>query len=165
MKKVWNKLSELSQYYLISLINLVVTSGILTLLSLDFINIVFFMTAFVWHFALLTPGLRETVLLKSHRLSFLSVVIRSNHYLQLFINIKKFPYSSSLVRAISPCVFTFLLFVFGGTGNILFTLLGSFCFEFVYILTKPYIKSSSPLVNTVSRETPPAIPSEGKIHE
>lgn len=166
MKKLWNKLSLLSQYYLISLINLLVCWGILSLLAIDFINIVFFLTAFVWHFTLLTPGLRETVLLKNHKYSFLSVVVRVNYYLQLFINIKKFSYSSSVVRALSPAIFTFFLFVFGGGGNILFTLLGSFIFEIVYLMTKKWLKLTvNPLGDKDAAEIPPAIPNEEKFRE
>lgn len=156
--KIWNKLSIYAKYYLISLVNLGVCWGILTLLQIEFINVIFFLTAFVWHFALLTPDLKEKVMTNHHRLSFLAVVVRVNYYLQIFINTKKIPYVSSFVRALSPVMFTFLLFILGGTGNILFTLLGSFCFEVVYLIAKKKKE-------VINLDTPPAIPTPEKTLE
>jgi hypothetical protein len=160
--KVWNKLSILAKYYLISFINLGLCSAILLVINVEFINLIFFLTAFVWHFALQTPGLKEKVMTNHHRLSFLAVVVRVNHYLQVFINLKNIPYATSFIRAISPAMFIFLLFILGGSGNILFTLLGSFCFEVVYVIVK---KKSSPLVHISDLDIPPAIPTVEKSHE
>ena len=114
--------------------------------------------AFVWHFALLTPDLKDKVMTKHHRLSFLAVVVRINYYLQLFINLRRIPYASSFIRALSPLTFSFLLLVLGGTGNLLFTLLGSFCFEAVYKLVS---KKSNLSMRTNDLEIPPAIPTDG----
>lgn len=160
MKTLWNRLTLLSQYYIISMVGLIVGWSLLSLIELDFINTVFFMTAYVWHFALVTPGLREKVLIHNHKFSFLSVAVRINYYLQLFINIKKIPFSTSLVRALSPCIFTFLLFIFGGSGNLLFTLLGSFCFECIYLSTRRFTKGFIPLGDIAFQEIPPVIPNE-----
>lgn len=165
MKILWNKLSLLSQYYLISMIGLVVCWSLLGVVEIEFINTVFFMTAYVWHFALVTPGLREKVLLHNHKFSFLAVVVRINHYLQLFINIKRLAYSASFVRALSPGIFTFLLFVFGGSGNLFFTLLGSLCFEVIYLSSRKFTKVFIPSAGTVSPEIQPVIPSEEKSLE
>lgn len=162
------KLSIHSKYYLVSFLNLGICWGILALLEINFLNVIFFLTAFVWHFALVTPGLKEKVMTHHHKLSFLAVVVRMNHYLQLFINLKKIPYASSFIRAISPVVFTFLLFILGGGGNLLFTLLGSFCFELVYLLVKnktTWFEETSPLERTSDSEIPPVIPSAEKTHE
>lgn len=169
--KVWNKLSIHSQYYLLSFLNLAIFWGILTIFQIEFINIIFFLTAYVWHFSLQTPGLKEKVMTNHHKLSFLAVVVRVNHYLQLFINVKRLPYASSFIRAISPASFTFLLFILGGAGNIAFTLLGSFCFEVMYIVLKKKTAifsskiSSSLLANKDDLNTPPAIPNAEKTHE
>lgn len=162
------KLSLHAKYYLMSFLNLGVCWGILALLNIDFLNVIFFLTAFVWHFALVTPGLKEKVMTHHHKLSFLAVVVRLNHYLQLFINLKKVPYSSSFIRALSPVTFTFLLFILGGGGNLLFTLLGSFCFEVIYLIIKKktsWFEESTLLVHTNDSEIPPAIPSAEKNHE
>lgn len=159
---VWNKLSELSRYYLVSLINLVVCTGILFLLQVAFINVIFFITAFVWHFALLTPHLKDKVMTNNHKFSFISVVVRINYYLQLFINLKRLPFGSSFVRALSPLAFSFLLLVLGGAGNLLFTLLGSFCFEVIYLLTYKKFNHS---ISSSDLDSPPAIPTEEKLHE
>ena len=163
-----SKLSLHARYYLISFANLGICWGVLALLNIDFLNVIFFLTAFVWHFALVTPGLKEKVMTHHHKLSFLAVVVRLNHYLQLFINVKKVPFSSSFVRALSPAAFTFLLFIVGGGGNLLFTLLGSFCFEVIYLLVKTkttLFSEASPLVHIGDQEIAPAIPSAEKSHE
>ena len=125
------------------------------------------MTAYIWHFSLVTPGLKEKVMTSHHRLSFLAIVVRVNHYLQIFINLKKLPYASSFIRALSPGLFTFMLFILGGTGNILFTILGSFLFEALYIFMKKKtaIFQSSLLEHRENPGTAPMIPSAEKSHE
>lgn len=160
------KLSERARYYIIFMVALVLYWGALTLLQFEFINIIFFLTAYIWHFALMTPGLKEQVLTKNQRYSFLSVVVRLNHYLQIFINLKRVPFASSFIRAISPALFACLLLLVGGRGNILFTFLGSFCFEVIYIvLVKRKKELFSPSEHTDGLDTPPVIPSEEKTHE
>ncbi|AUN99817.1 hypothetical protein DOM21_01685 [Bacteriovorax stolpii] len=155
--KLWEKLSAKARYYIISFTNLAICWGILYLLNLDFLNIIFFLTAFTWHFALLTPGLKEQILTSNNRFSFLAVVVRSNHYLQMFINLKRVPYASSFIRAISPVIFTLLLFMVGGKGNLLFTLLGSLCFEVVYLFSKKKRDELPPIPSehTDAQETAP----------
>ncbi|MBC7430011.1 MAG: hypothetical protein H7336_15460 [Bacteriovorax sp.] len=164
------KLTTTSKYYTISFLFAGIFWSLLQLCQIEFPNIIFFLTAYVWHFALVTPGLKENVMTKHHKLSFLAVVVRMNHYLQIFINLKRIPYGSSIIRAISPAIFTFILFVVGGTGNILFTLLGSFCFELVYQIVKKKTKlydsqSLNPLEHISDLNTPLVILNEEKIHE
>ena len=165
--KVWNKLSIHAKYYIVSFFIVGICWMILSLLQVEFVNITFFLTAFIWHFALLTPGLKEKVMTNHHKLSFLAIVVRMNHYLQIFINVKRFPHSPSFIRGLSPAIFTFLLFVLGGNGNILFTILGSVCFEASYlmIIKKTGDFSSNPLVRRDDQDTPPVIPSAGKTLE
>ncbi|MEQ1623027.1 MAG: hypothetical protein ABL919_16655, partial [Methylococcales bacterium] len=67
-----NQLSDLSKYYFLSLITLLLAWGLLSFIDLEFLNLIFFLMAFVWHFALLAPGLKQKVLTSHHRLSFLS---------------------------------------------------------------------------------------------
>ena len=122
----------------------------------------FFLMSYVWHFALLTPGLKEKMLTKKQRFSFINVVVRINYYLQLFIKIKKVPFGPSIVRALSPALFTLILMVVGGSGNIIFTLLGSVCFEVTHLFITRYSKST--LVRQDDAETPPAIPNEENTH-
>ena len=152
---------------MISFANLAFCFAIVSLIDSNFVDQIFFLTAFVWHFALQTPGLREKVMTNHHKLSFLAVIVRLNHYLQIFINIKRLPYASSFIRAISPVLFTFLLFILGGHGNILFTLIGSFCFEvvYVYVKNKTDFFGVSPLAHTSAQDTPPVIPNVEKTHE
>ena len=125
------------------------------------------MTAFIWHFALMTPGLKEKVMTSHHKLSFLAVVVRINHYLQIFINFKKLPYTSSFIRALSPGLFTFMLFILGGTGNILFTFFGSLVFELIYIYMKKntLIFQTSLSVHRENQDIAPMIPNVEKSHE
>ena len=164
--KIWNKLSINSRYYLICFANLGVWWLILALIKVEFVNLIFFLTAFVWHFALLTPGLKEKVMTNHHKFSFLAVVIRLNHYLQIFINVKRLPYAPSFIRALSPILFTFLLFILGGSGNIIFTILGSLAFEVAYLILKKHSSIfSSPLERRDDLDTPPAIPSAEKSRE
>lgn len=134
MKNVWIKLSDLSRYYLINFCSFLICWSMLYLVKVEFLNCLFFTTSFVWHFTLLTPGIREKIMNKKQRFSFINVIVRSNYYLQLFIKIKNFKYSPSFVRALSPLAFTSILVVAGGSGNLLFTLLGSVVFEVIYLL-------------------------------
>lgn len=165
--KIWNKLSILARYYIISFVTLAICFGVISLIGSNFADQVFFLTAFVWHFSLQTPGLKEKVMTNHHKLSFLAIVVRANHYMQLFIKADRLPYASSFIRAISPALFTFLLFILGGQGNIFYTLLGSFCFEVIYVWVKKKTDwfGVSPLLRKDDLDTPPAIPSEEKTHE
>lgn len=164
------KITVTSKFYGISFVTAAVFWGLLTLCQIEFVNIIFFMTAYIWHFALLTPGLKEQVMTKHHKLSFLAIIVRGNHYLQIFINLKRMPFSSSIIRAISPALFTFLLHLVGGTGSILFTLLGSLCFEVIYLIIKNKTKlyespEFNPLMHINDLNTPPAIPNVEKTRE
>ena len=160
------KVSALSRYYFFSFIGLVLIWLLLALLNVNFLDIVFFVTAFVWHFSLLAPGLKEKVLATNQKYSFITVMVRVNHYLQLFINLKKIPHSSAFIRAISPFLFCLFLLVFGGSGNLLFTLLGSACFEVLYLVIRRFLgETFSPLLHTDGPEIPPTIPHEEKTLE
>ncbi len=119
--------------------------------------------SYIWHLALTIPGMKERVLISYHRLSFLSVIIRLNHYLQMFIKLKNIPYQSSLIRMISPLVFTLLISFIVGQGSILFTLLGSIVFEVIYILVTK--NTFTPLSGSSVQDTPPKIPNEEISHE
>lgn len=160
--------SLITKFYFFYLILLIMSWGILSLLGFEFFNIIFFITAFVWHFTLTLPGLRDKVLTRYHRLSFLSVVVRLNHYLQIFINLKSNKYASSIIRSISPLLFNLLIYLIGGYESIFFTLLGSFVFEFSFLfLYKKIIDREilTPLVDTKTEEIPPMIPTEESSHE
>lgn len=165
MKKFWEKLSALTHYYIKSMLSFFLFWGLLTFFKIDFMNNIFFVMAFIWHFALMTPGLKEKVMISKQRYSFLSVAVRINYYLQLFIKITKYPFGPSIVRAISPFVFTALLLVAGGNGNIFFTVLGSVCFEFSYYFLNKKISKPSILMPLDDQEIPPAIPNAENFHE
>lgn len=151
----------LARYYVTSMFSFFIFWTILYLVNTEFINVLFFMTAFVWHFALITPGLKEKMLTKKQRFSFINVVVRINYYLQLFIRFDKFSFGPSIVRALSPLIFTLILMVLGGSGNILFTLLGSIAFEAAHYLLSRKSISTPP----DDAEIPPAIPSAESYHE
>jgi hypothetical protein len=169
VKNIWGSLSILARYYLISMLSFFICWSIFSVFNLEWINALFFMTSYVWHFTLLTPGLKEKMLTKKQRFSFINVVVRTNYYLQLFIKIKKVPFGPSIVRAISPLLFTAILLVLGGSGNILFTILGSVCFEAThYFLSKKSFPKSFPKPTSErpdDSEIPPAIPSAESFHE
>jgi hypothetical protein len=159
------KLSENSRYYFFSLLTAAIFGLIFIALDIEFINSTFFITAFIWHFTLMAPGVREKIFTSKTRFSFLSITIRVNHYLQLFLPTHKIPCGVALVRAISPLLFTCMLFVVGGSGNLLFTLLGSFIFECVYILINNKNNKAIIEEHINDPEIPPAIPSEESGHE
>lgn len=162
MKRLWEKTSDLTRFYFFSFLGFIIAWGALSLLSKDFVNQVFFMTAYVWHFALLAPGLKEKVMARKQKYSFLAIITRANHYLQLFITLKNIPFASAIVRSLSPLAFTLMLLIFGGGGNLLFCLLGSACFEVVYYLLKRFLNRPIFLGHTGAPEIPPEIPSEKK---
>ena len=119
--------------------------------------------SYIWHLALTLPGLKERVLVSYHRLSFLSVIIRLNHYLQMFIKLKNIPYQSSLIRMISPLIFTLIISILIGQGSVFFTLLGSIAFEVIYVFVTK--NSLTPLSGLNVQDTPPKIQSEEISHE
>jgi hypothetical protein len=135
--------------------------GLLSLVGLSFIDLLFFSMAFIWHFALLTPGMKEKMLMNKQRFSFLNVIVRINYYLQLFIKIDRYSFGPAIVRAISPLVFMFFLIVVGGNGNLLFTILGSAAFEISYYCFLQ--KAISGLRD--DRESEKEIPNAESFHE
>jgi hypothetical protein len=161
VKRLWDKLSVLSQYYIVSVLSFFLWWSVLSLFKIEFTNGLFFTTSFVWHFTLLTPGLKEKMLTKKQRFSFINVVVRTNYYLQLFINVKKWKFGPSLVRALSPLCFTLLLILVGGNGNVLFTIMGSIAFESAHYL----IAQKITLEHSNDPEIPPAIPNAESSHE
>lgn len=164
MKFSLGKVTDLTKYYAISFSGAVLFWFALMVMNAEFVDLIFFMTAYVWHFALLAPGLKEKNLSSKQKFSFLSIIIRMNHYLQLFINFKTIPYASAFIRALSPLLFTLLLLISGGGGNLIFTVLGSTIFEIIYITTKRFYKTN-PSLQINDREILPETPSAGNFHE
>lgn len=106
------------------------------LVSFPFTNTVFFLLAYAWHFTLETPGAKETWVKSKKRYSFIAMVFRFNHYLQIYTvqfenKLPSFlrPFKGGLIRALSPLFFTLILLFFGGHGNLIFVLFGSIIFE------------------------------------
>lgn len=157
MKKLLSLLSPLAKYYLQFILSFLVIFGLWNLVGISYVNQLFFMVTYIWHFTLLTPGLKEKMLTRKQRFSFLNVIVRVNYYLQLFIKTDKVPFGlgPALVRAISPLLFIFFLKVVGGNGDVLFALLGSFLFEAIYFFLNRKPISAPPS----DPETPPVIPS------
>ena len=154
----WRKLSDVNKYYLITFSSLGLMWAIFYLMNFEFMYIVFFIMSYVWHLALTVPGLKDRVLVSYHRLSFLSVIIRLNHYLQMFIKLKNIPYQTSIIRMLSPLIFTLVISVIVGQGSLLFTVLGSIFFEVIYIFVT---KNTFNLLSGPSvQDTPPKIPNE-----
>ncbi len=158
------KITDLTKYYAISFSGAILFWFAMILVNAEFVDLIFFMTAYVWHFALLAPGLKEKILSSKQKYSFLSIIIRLNHYLQLFINLKKLPYTSSFIRALSPLLFTLLLLMSGGGGNLLFTILGSAIFEIIAATTRRFYKSN-PSSQIIDQEILPEIPTAENSHE
>lgn len=126
------KFSVNTKYYFFSIIFGLLFWFILTLMNVEFINSIFFTMAYIWHFAFLAPEMKDYALKSKNKFSLLTVVFKLNYYLQMFIRYEAFPFTASFVRAVSPLLFTFVLYLFGGSGNLLFTFLGSIAFEVIY---------------------------------
>ena len=126
------KFSVNTKYYFFSIVFGLIFWLVLSLLNVEFINAIFFTMAYIWHFAFLAPEMKDYALKSKNKFSLLTVVFKLNFYLQMFIRYEAFPYTSSFVRAVSPLLFTFVLYLFGGSGNLLFAFLGSIVFELVY---------------------------------
>lgn len=149
------KSSAIFRYYAFFFVELLLLWGILSLLSVEFYNIVFFMLAYIWHLTLLTPKLRDQVLTTHNRFSFLSVVIKLNYYLMIFINKKNNPIISSIIRALSPFMFITLINSLGGYGNLYWVVFGSVIIELSYIIYKRFIeiKDNSAIADIINPET------------
>lgn len=124
------------QYYSIHFSVLILTLILFQFFNLLFENQIFFVMAYVWHFTLLTPGAKEMMLKSKRKYSFISIIFKMNHYLQIaFVSIQhKFPnkivmIKASLLRALSPFLFCTILLFFGGRGDLVFVILGSLFFE------------------------------------
>lgn len=155
------KFNDSLKYYLITIPIGVLSCLIFYLIGIEFVNIVFFMMAYIWHFSLLAPKVKEYALFGKNKYSLLSLVFKSNYYLQMFIRFEKFKYTSSVVRFLSPLIFTLFLFIVGGSGNLFFTILGSLVFEVIYLTI---IRKGTTGVLS-DPEIPPAIPTEENSHE
>ncbi len=156
MKLFWNKLSPLAQYYVKYISSFFVFFGLLNLLNVIYNNQLFFMVGYIWHFTLMTPGVKEKMLIKKQRFSFLNIIVRVNYYLQLFIKSNRIPFGlgPAMVRSIAPLLFIFFLLVVGGSGNFLFAVFGCAAFEAVHFFFDRKTTSMPP----GDPETPPAIP-------
>lgn len=156
MKKFLDYLSPLARYYVKYILSFLIFFGILNLLGIYYNDQMFFIVTYIWHFTLMTPGLKEKMLTKKQRFSFLNVIVRINYYLQLFIKTDKVPFGigPSLVRSISPLLFIFILKVVGGNGNMIFAFLGCAAFESIYWFTEKKATSTPP----GDPEIPPEIP-------
>lgn len=137
-------------YYSIHFSVLILMLILFQLLNLLFENQIFFIMAYVWHFTLLTPGARELMLKSNRKYSFISIIFKLNHYLQIaFVSIQhKFPQSivaikASLLRAVSPFLFCGILIFFGGRGDLVFVVLGSFLFELIN-----WVSNKIPILNS-----------------
>lgn len=126
------KFTTNTKYYFLSIVFGFISWLILSLFNVEFINAIFFTMAYIWHFAFLAPEMKDYALKSKNKFSLLAVVFKLNFYLQMFIRYETFPYTASFVRAVSPLIFTFVLYLFGGSGNLIFAFLGSIIFEIVY---------------------------------
>ncbi len=130
--KMLKSFENKSLYYFISLFSAVIYWLVFNLINIDFVNIVFFLLAYIWHFSLLVPGALEYAFKSKSKLSLYVIAIKANYYLQIFSKKFTFKFQAAMVRAISPLMFTGLLLILGGSGNLLFTLLGSLFFELTH---------------------------------
>lgn len=146
------KTSALTRYYLIYLIEIVLIWGVMSLVGIDFYFIIFLMVGFVWPMTLMTPRLKDKVYQTGGRFSFLTVVYKLNHFLQMLINKKNIWYVSSLIRLISPLLFIVLVNIFGGNGEFLPIFIGWFLFEVSHFGFKRFYqeKEISPLDDIIS---------------
>lgn len=157
------KITERSKYYFFTFSILMVWWGVFTIIELPFSDLFFFLTAYIWHLALVTPGLRDTVLRTHGKLSFLGLMVRLNYYLQLFINFKNLAYAPSFIRAISPLLFTLVLYVLGGSASVVYTIFGSLVFEVTYFFYKKIYKQER--TNLLERKVNPETPKEKMSEE
>lgn len=146
------KASALTRYYLIYLIEIVLVWGIMSVVGIDFYFIIFLMVGFVWPMTLMTPKLKDKVYQTGGRFSFLTIVYKLNHFLQMLINKKNIWYISSVIRLISPLLFITLVNIFGGNGEYPPIFIGWFLFECSHFFLKKFYqeKEISPLNDIIS---------------
>ncbi len=132
----FNNLSNVSRYYFLTLVLLILLWLFFLLFNLNYAYFCFFTLSFIWHFTLMMPGLKQQVMSRYHKLSFLSVIIRLDHYLHLFLPTQGNVFLSTVVRAISPNVFAIVLSSFSNNVSYVATLLGSFVFELYFYFLK-----------------------------
>jgi hypothetical protein len=118
-----------ARYYFFSLILLMLMSFIFFITDISYNYFIFFILAYIWHFALAMPDLKRKVLTTYHKLSFLAVIVRFDHYLHIFIPYKGNRILNSIVTAFSPLCFALMLSLFSNSVSFIFTIFGSLVFE------------------------------------
>jgi hypothetical protein len=104
--------------------------------KLDIMNTLFFTLGFSWNMAIVTPGLEERSAEGKYRFSFLRFVITINNYLKQLLSTW---ISKSLIRTISPLLFSFSLSLITSDGYFVLSIVGSLSFEFIYYFSKEYL--------------------------
>lgn len=125
-------------YYGAGCIALLPCTIIFELFNVSLLNTMFYFTAFIWNFAIYTPGVRSKLRdSRRYRYSFLKTIVKLEQALRLKVkqNLKIRKYGvDALSRSLIPFLFFLTLFLLLGVGNILFSILGLLTFEIFLLL-------------------------------
>lgn len=128
-------------YYGAGCLALLPCTIIFELTNVSLLNMMFYFTAFIWNFAVYTPGVRTKLRdTRRYKYSFLKTIVKLEQILRLKVkqNLKiKSYWAEALFRSLIPFSFFLALFLLLGVGNILFSTLGLLTFEvFILVFSK-----------------------------
>lgn len=124
-------LNENNKYLLTYLIALIILTTLLWGVNLNYSSLNFIILGFCWNFTIKAPSLRERILLRKYRFSFLKFIFRLDDFLASFSDNY---WKSTLLRSLPPLLISLFSFILSSRGWFFLTLLGSAYFEFVYYL-------------------------------
>ena len=122
-------LNEDNKYLLTYLIALFILTLLLWGVSLNYSTLNFIILGFCWNFTLRAPSIREKMLLRKYKFSFLKMVFRFDNFLS---SLSEKYWTQTLIRSLPPLLISLLAFVISSDGWFFLTLLGSAYFELIY---------------------------------
>ena len=122
-------LNNENKYLLTYLIALLFLTIILWGVSLNYATLNFIILGFCWNLTIKAPTLREKLLLRKYRFSFLTFIFKLDSFLGSFS--EKY-WTQTLLRSLPPILISFCCFLISGNGLFFITLAGSGYFEIIY---------------------------------
>ncbi|WP_127718413.1 hypothetical protein [Halobacteriovorax sp. HLS] len=124
-------LNENNKYLLTYLIALIILTTLLWGVSLNYSSLNFIILGFCWNFTIKAPTLRERILLKKYKFSFLKFIFRLDDFLGSF---SESYWKNVFLRSLPPILISFFSYFLSSKGWFILTLAGSAYFELIYYL-------------------------------
>ncbi|MDD0854425.1 hypothetical protein HBN50_15035 [Halobacteriovorax sp. GB3] len=117
------EMKPLTKYYFKGLLPFFICALILEFTTLGLMNKLYLYLGYLWPYALSTPGLREKILLRKYRFSFLRLSLRLDEILGRMI--PHFQLKREVVQGLLPFIYCLILFFVSFEGIPLLSIIGS----------------------------------------